>query len=132
MFVFTPTEAAREMTEAGVAQWRDATGLDIRIGDGGASVELADRIVTDEGAPMCGASLREGGLVVTIQVSMNTADRCRRPAQTLLHEMGHALAPHAPYDGHTPDGLMRAQQDPKATTVDPAAVSMVCDELHCP
>ncbi len=119
------------MTETAAAQWGEATGCDIHLGEGGVSVELVERITTPEGAPMCGASLRQAGLVTTIQLSMATADRCRRPALTLLHEMGHALAPHAPNDGHTQDGLMRAQQDPKATTVDAAAVAVVCGELAC-
>lgn len=119
------------MTEAAAAQWSEATGCDIRLGEGGVAVELVDRLVTEGGAPMCGASLRDAGLVTTIQISMATADRCRRPSLTLLHEMGHALAPHAPSNGHTPDGLMRAEQDPKATTVDAAAVAVVCGELHC-
>lgn len=130
-FTFSPSDAARAMTEAAAAQWGEATGCDIRIGEGGVSVELVDRITTDEGAPMCGAALRESGLVTTIQISMATADRCWRPALTLLHEMGHALAPRAPNDGHAEAGLMRAQQDPEATIVDAAAVELVCAELHC-
>lgn len=112
-------------------QWSEATGLDLREGEGGVVVELVDGIADDEGHPMCGRSLRAEGEVVAIQISTRVADRCRRPAQTLLHEMGHALAPRAPNNGHTDAGLMRAEQDPEATTVDAAAVAMVCSEAHC-
>jgi hypothetical protein len=114
-----------------MAQWSDATGLYLDESEGGVVVELLSGITDDDGRPMCGRSLRSGGEVVAIQVSTRVADRCRRPAQTLLHEMGHALAPQAPNQGHTPDGLMRAQQAPEATTVDAAAVSMVCAQVHC-
>lgn len=130
-WLFAPTDAARAMTETAMAQWSTATRLDLREGEGGVVVELLDGITNEKGEPMCGRSLRSGGVVVAIQISTRTADRCRRPAQTLLHEMGHALAPNAPNNGHTPDGLMRAEQDPEATTVDAEAVAMVCGELHC-
>lgn len=129
--LFAPTDEARAMTLDALLQWSEATGLDLREGEGGVAVELVDGIADDDGRPMCGRSLRSEGEVVAIQISTRTADRCRRPAQTLLHEMGHALAPHAPNDGHTTGGLMRAQQDPEATAVDAAAVAMVCAEVHC-
>lgn len=136
--VFTPTEAARDLTEAAVSRWAAATGLNITVGPNGIPVDLVEHIFDPAtGDEKCGATSyhRDANGVADavnyVQISTSAANRCLLPQQSLLHEMAHSLAPKAPNNGHTEAGLMRSRQDPAAKSIDAAALEVVCNELPC-
>jgi hypothetical protein len=107
--VFSPELDIAELTEDAALEWSEATGCDVRTGDGGIPVRFVDRILNLKGEPQCGVTHRErdaAGAIVgakDIEISTNVGDRCHLTARDVLHEMGHGLAPHR---GHTAEGLL--------------------------
>lgn len=128
---FSPGPGAEELVADAAAAWSEATGCDIHVADGGIPVRLVAGIVNAKGEPQCGVTHRQrdaSGQIVGvsgIEISVNTADRCRDPARATKHEMGHALAPRST---HTTEGLMAPV--PEGTDyVDGIAAAFVCAEL---
>lgn len=131
--VFTPAAAIAELVESAAEQWREATGCDVHVGEGGIPVSFVDRILDANGNPQCGETHRvrdESGAILGadfIHISTNKADRCHLPARDVLHELGHGLAPHR---GHAAEGLMAAAWN-EVDYVDEVARAFVCQELGC-
>lgn len=128
--VFTPEPGIAALTREAVAQWREATGCDLRVAEGGIPVRYVERVLNDEGEPQCGVTrrLRVDGVIVgarEVEISASIPDRCHDVARNLLHELGHALAPGR---GHTSDGLM-APVPNDTDYVDGIAAAFVCAEL---
>lgn len=129
--VFSPEESIAELAESAAEQWSEATGCDVRVGEGGVAIRFVERITNDAGDPQCGVTHRmrdESGAVVgarDIEISTNRVDRCRLTARDVLHEMGHGLAPRR---GHTTEGLM-APVPNGIDYIDGVSAQFVSDEL---
>lgn len=131
--VFSADSGIAELVESAATQWSEATGCDVRLGEGGIPVSYVERIVDARGNPQCGETHRlrdDSGAILGvdfIHISTNLADRCHLHARDVLHEMGHGLAPHR---GHTTEGLMAPTWD-AVDYVDEPARAFVCSELGC-
>src|SRR5688572_7257453 len=63
--VFSPDEALQLSTAAAAERWSNAGGLDVRVGDGGARVEAADRVFQpSSGEEVCAHAYRAEGRIV--------------------------------------------------------------------
>jgi hypothetical protein len=131
--VFTPAGDIAELVESAALQWSEATGCDVHLGEGGVPVRFVDRILDAHGNPQCAATYRlrdDAGVILgadRIEVSTNRGDRCHLAARDVLHEMGHALAPHR---AHTTEGLM-APVPNGVDYVDEVSRAYICGELAC-
>lgn len=130
--VLTPTTPElAALTERYVAEWTEATGLDVRTGPEGAPVIIVEPgMVTDSpnasaGTPMRGVDLTH---VIRIELTEDARDI------TLKHEIGHALAQWPAEDGfsHAPKEA-RSLMSPGTPSelIDDAALEVVCRYAPC-
>lgn len=124
--VFTPTPEAEPYVAAAVERWSQATGCDVRIGEGGIPVAMAPEIISDKGDMMTGVSNRANCEVYEVFI----AEYSTRKYETALHEVGHAL--HSPCDAahaHTETGIMTYNS--REDRIDEASLSLICEGFDC-
>jgi hypothetical protein len=115
------------MLEDAAARWSAATGLDIRVGEGGVPVEFVEQAYMF-GTPVCGVSAGPAFVQVSTQPP---AGKCRSVADVLAHEVGHALCRSFTQSGdcHADTGLMASPS--YETAIDGATLSAVCAFAPC-
>lgn len=133
--ILTPASGLEADVRAAALAWSDATGLDIQIGPGGAAVERAE-------LDTCGLTSMRAGVVRSVQMhaalGVGTVavpgGTCKSLAETLRHEIGHAITRHwNGTGGHPAAGLMshEAQSAAGELRVDIEALEFVCAFAPC-
>lgn len=132
--VFTPDAKLATQTKTWAERWSKATGVDIRVGEGGIQVRAVDAVtISDEDT--CGATLhvldRQNGEHLRsdlVEIDTTPPKGCVGWGYTLGHEIGHALGAV----GHTEDGLMQPTLPLGVVhVIDDAALELVCANLDC-
>jgi hypothetical protein len=118
--VLSPAADIAPSVELAAARWSQATGCDVRLGEGGVSVVFDTPILRPDGTEAPGVT-EPGGLLVRID------PRHRRRDETVAHELGHVLGA-----GHTDSmGLMSGRKG-RADRIDADSLAAVCEVLSCP
>jgi len=121
-----------ELTSA-LERWSTATGFELSIDPDGIPVGFADHTMVwpDTGTEACAitAAAIHGDDLWTraVELSDPMPSGCPDVETQLLHELAHALAPHAK---HGSRGLFSRNVD--GSTIDEAALMAVCAEAECP
>ncbi len=130
---FTPDAGALDIADSGATRWSLATGCLVTTDEGGIPISTVEQAYDAEGNQVCGTTEEntiqgaEGIAVVVIEIGRTAKASCGTRERTLLHEIGHALAPGEP---HTESGLM-AERANGTDTIDESALTMICKQLAC-
>jgi len=119
--VFTPdSDVLAPFVAVAAARWAAATGLDIRVGDGGIPWVLVDRLPTGTGTESLGATAADRS-----EVLIHVRGKYAWP-RTVLHEMGHAL-----WGDHVDSMGVLSYHDGYEPIIDTASLESVCERLPC-
>lgn len=141
---FAPTPGLAADTESILARLRKVTGRDdLRIDPAGVPIRYVDAIVGADASGECGqteiASWNNGAepspirFTQEIRIDPAPPEGCPRPYVALMHEMIHALAPHAehvPAPSVFANGFNWTDLD-KSEHFDEAASTALCGEFAC-
>ncbi len=132
------TERLRVEAVAAAARILDASGIEVRVADGG--VPVFDRVsVADDGHRLCGGtavSYYEDGEVFGLEyIEVDVAwDHCTSPQYSLIHEMIHALmnVPGEKYvrNEHAQSGVF-SETDGASPLLNEDSLSALCSYAAC-
>lgn len=123
--VFSPVPELLDATVAQAARWSVATGCDIRVGEGGVPVVIAEQILAPDGTRRRGVAREESGVLVRIEIERATAIFSNTLDTILGHEIGHVLGAHA----HA--GCLMASPVVNHAPICAADLEAVCASLAC-
>lgn len=122
--VFSPDAVLLDETLDAVARWSDATGCDVRVGEGGIRITLVDVIII-EGEPSGGPGYtrwKDGAWLIEVTDE--------RVPEVIPHEIGHTLNPDIEQP-HVVDGVSLMTSAGGAGLITDADLSYVCSLLEC-
>ena len=144
VITLSPTEETRDLVEDAAAQWTAATGIELRVGEGGIPIKAAPRALDDEGREACATTeiVREFGThrfrsIKELVIARTPPRGCPNweTGRATLHELGHILC-NWHVDGwpanacHSDAGLMAAVVN--ATNYpDARSLETVCTYAAC-
>lgn len=120
--VLSPLGVLTEPTRLAAERWSAATGCDVRLGEGGAVIELALRVQRPDGSDAPGVTSPERDHVL-ISSRVGEAQRFR----TVAHEVGHVLGAD-----HTASNGIQGEAAGRTDIIDAEALEQVCATLPCP
>jgi hypothetical protein len=140
--VVTPDGALLAETERAAERWSEATGCDVRVGEGGVPIVAWPRLFVEYTAdgralladinhggtmkPLCGLSSwtedESAVRIIDVSLACDVGD-------AVTHELGHALAG---LKRHSFTGMMAAGDNPaRSRVIDAASLELVCYQLPC-
>lgn len=142
---FAPDPELVDMVTDATARWSRASGNGaVQAADGGIPVRHVSGLVSADGNPACsltgwidfhGGPMAGRRVVQWIELDSNTPEfwidgqlmRCPDEMHSLMHEIVHALAPHA---AHAASGLFATRTEGNGL-IDAQALAQLCSEADC-
>lgn len=132
--VFSPDPELADVTRQWAERWSAASGLDVRVEEGGIPVLAVDDVAWADGTVWCGATFQvmRGTRWLgaqAIQVDLTPPDGCVGWGYTVGHEMAHALGAL----DHAESGLLANSPALGVIhVIDEAALELLCINVECP